>query len=271
MEGVGKDGAGKDGAENNGAEAEGADAGYVVVAVTDTGAGMDEATIAQAFEPFFTTKGRDGTGLGLSMVQGFAAQSGGAVAVRSVPGHGTTVELRLPAARPASVRAGPPANMVKLQGSGRILLVDDDADVRLIVGAFLKGVGFQVAVAANGAEALALVTSGEHFDLLVTDHLMPGMTGMDLIDRVRAIQPGFPALVITGFAAPGDVQVLPESVTVLRKPFQRPQLIEAVLRTLGQSAAPGAIGQDAPRDGPGRAARDGPGRAGRGSVNQTRQ
>jgi PAS domain S-box-containing protein len=217
------------------ARVDSADAAFVVIAVTDTGIGMDEATLAQAFEPFFTTKGQDGTGLGLPMVQGFARQSGGEVRIESAPDQGTMIELRLPAAALAVGPVTQPDAPANLRGAGRILLVDDNPDVRVITAAFLTGVGFQVVAAANGDEALAFLVRGERFDILVTDYIMPGMNGVDLVGHVREIQPGMAALIITGFAAAADTDVLPESVTILRKPFQRPRLIEAVLRAMAMS------------------------------------
>lgn len=176
---------------------------YAVVAVTDTGVGMDEATLAQAFEPFFTTKGLDGSGLGLSMVQGFVEQSGGEVHIESAPGKGTKVELRLPAAEPASNSNEQQNTLAKLRGSGRVLLVDDVADVLVTTGAFLERAGFQVAQAGSGNQALAVLAAGGRFDALVTDYAMPGMNGVELIEQVRVVQPGLAALVITGFAEVG--------------------------------------------------------------------
>jgi PAS domain S-box-containing protein len=217
---------------------------FVVIAVTDTGGGMDEATQARIFEPFFTTKGPDGSGLGLPMVRGFARQSGGEVRIESKVGIGTKVELRLPAAPLAAPLAalavapeatgpgGHPETPAPSRGSGRILLVADNPDVRIITAAFLKGAGFLVATAASGEEALGVLIPGEPFDLLVTDDIMPGMNGMELVGHVRAIQPGLAALIITGFASMADTDDLPASVTILRKPFQRPRLIEAALRAM---------------------------------------
>ena len=176
---------------------------YAVVSVTDTGVGMDEATLAQAFEPFFTTKGLDGSGLGLSMVQGFVEQSGGEVHIESAPGKGTKVELRLPAAEPASNSDEQQNTPAKLRGSGRVLLVDDVADVLVTTGAFLERAGFRVVRAGSGDQALAVLAAGEQFDALVTDYAMPGMNGLELIERVRVVQPGLAALVITGFAEVG--------------------------------------------------------------------
>ena len=209
----------------------------VVIAVTDTGTGMDEQTLAQAFEPFFTTKGLDGSGLGLSMVQGFAEQSRGSAHIESTLGKGTKVELCLPTAAQA------PANheksdgtLTNLHGSGRILLVDDIADVRITMGAFLEQAGFQVVQARTGNQALALLVAGDRFDAMVSDFAMPGMNGAELIKKVRLIQPGLVALITTGYAEAAVSEALRNEVVVLRKPFSRRQLIEAVLRILKQEA-----------------------------------
>jgi len=208
----------------------------VVIAVTDTGAGMDAATLAQVFEPFFTTKGLDGTGLGLSMVQGFAVQSGGEVRIASAPGKGTTVMLWLPAAKLGSSSDEQQSAPGRLWGSGRLLLVDDVADVLVTASAFLERAGFQVVQAESGNQALAVLAAGERFDALVTDYAMPGMNGVELIEQARTVQPGLPALLITGFAEVGGADALPEAVAVLRKPFQRRELVEAVLQAMGRSA-----------------------------------
>ena len=210
---------------------------WVVVAVTDTGTGMDKATLAKACEPFFTTKGLDGTGLGLSMVQGFAEQSGGHVRIASAPGQGTTVMLWLPvAATPPSGSGRPQVPQAALRGSGRILLVDDVAEVLVTAGVSLERAGFKVTRVNGGEQALAALAmggSGTRCDALVTDYAMPGMNGMGLIEQARALQPGLPALLITGFAeVAGGTEPLPESVTVLRKPFQRRELVEAVLTAM---------------------------------------
>jgi signal transduction histidine kinase len=209
----------------------------VVIAVTDTGVGMDEATLAQAFEPFFTTKGLEGSGLGLSMVQGFAEQSGGSVAVESVLGKGTKVQLRLPAALPKSKSEDRKSALAGLRGSGLILVVDDTPEVLMMMAVALERAGFQVARAMGGRQAIAHLESGERFDVLLTDYAMPGMNGAELIGRVRAIQPELAILVVTGFAE-GITAEIPEGVEVIRKPFQREELVEAILRTMGQAKGP---------------------------------
>ncbi|MDQ2742971.1 MAG: PAS domain S-box protein [Chloroflexota bacterium] len=214
----------------------------VVIAVVDTGVGMDETTLAQAFEPFFTTKGLDGTGLGLSMVQGFAEQSGGEVRIASAPGQGTTVELRLPAAPPIEKPDEQHPATLPLRGSGRILLVDDVSDVLVTAKAFLERAGFQVVQAGSGDEALAILSSGERFNAVVSDYAMPGLNGVDLIEQIRALQPALPALIITGFAEVGGADTLPEAVAVLRKPFQRRELVKAVLQAIGQDADGTGVG-----------------------------
>jgi PAS domain S-box-containing protein len=207
---------------------------YIVITVTDTGVGMDEATLAQVFEPFFTTKGRDGTGLGLPMVQGFAEQSGGALHIESAPGKGTKVEIRLPAARLGIAADQQQTVPTGLRGSHRILLVDDIEDVLVTTGAFLERSGGQVVLARSGYQALGVLSSGEQFDALVTDYDMPAMNGVDLITRARLVQPGLAAVIISGFAGGDSFGGLPDATAFLRKPFQRQQLIEAVLRAVEQ-------------------------------------
>ncbi|MBV8705398.1 MAG: response regulator, partial [Acetobacteraceae bacterium] len=193
------------------------------------GVGMDAATLAQACEPFFTTKGLEGTGLGLSMVQGFAEQSRGRLHIASTPGEGTTVELRLP---PAAAEARPEARQPGQQGplaGGRVLLVDDDPDVLVTTEAFLDRAGFQVVRASSGDEALALLArGGERFDALVSDYAMPGLNGAALAVESQAVQPGLPVLVITGFADVKEAVALPEGTVVLHKPFPREHLITAL-------------------------------------------
>jgi CheY-like chemotaxis protein len=200
---------------------------WVVISIIDTGTGMEESVRAQAVEPFFTTKGMDGSGLGLSMVQGFAEQSGGHMRIMSRLGQGTTIELRLPAAING---AGPEpgADNKTHQAPARILLVDDSTDILVTTGAFLEKSGFKVVRVISGDQALALLADGERFDALVTDHAMPGLNGADLIAEGRAIQPDLPCVIITGFANVNFEHLLPEGTPVLHKPFQRAELMEAL-------------------------------------------
>jgi PAS domain S-box-containing protein len=216
-----------------------ADRIWVALTLTDTGTGMDDATLAQAMEPFFSTKGAKGTGLGLSMVQGFAEQSGGTLRIASAPGRGTTVELRLPAsiaAQPDDPSAPPEP---PLTASGRVLLVDDSPDVLVTVGAFLEKAGFDVVRAENGDAALAHLAASGRFDALVSDYAMPGLNGADLILQARQIQPGLHALIITGFAALSPAG-LGDGTVVLHKPFHRRALIEALLQAMGRDPAAAA-------------------------------
>jgi PAS domain S-box-containing protein len=207
---------------------------YVCFAIADTGAGMDEATLRRAVEPFYSTKGvGKGTGLGLSMVHGLAAQSGGALLLTSEVGVGTTAELWLPVADGPVVAAlvaaeDPTVEMASL----RILLVDDEELVRAGTADMLADMGHAVVQAASGAQALGLLGGGG-FDLLVSDYLMPGMTGIELATEARRIAPDLPVLLITGFADMpagdgGDVSRLP-------KPFRRRELARALVQ-LGAAA-----------------------------------
>jgi PAS domain S-box-containing protein len=204
---------------------------YVVLAVTDNGAGMPAETLAHACEPFFTTKGVNGSGLGLSMVQGFARQSGGDVRIISATGHGTRVEIWLPQAM-EQVPAASPAPAPRRQGSGRVLLVDDAPDVLLTASVFLEDAGFDVVRAATSNHALVALAAGEHFDALVSDYAMPGLNGTDLILRALRLQPSLSALLITGFAEVAGIDTMPGQVQVLRKPFRREELVRRVKQLL---------------------------------------
>ncbi|WP_419808259.1 PAS domain S-box protein [Sphingomonas sp.] len=195
---------------------------FIVLCVADTGTGMDAATAARAIEPFFSTKGvGKGTGLGLSMVHGLASQLGGAMLIDSAPGEGTRIELLLPIA-PAPVPTAAAPVPIEASRSGRVLLVDDEQPVRDATAAMLGGLGYEVEVAASGEEALGLL-DGQ--DYLVTDHLMPGMKGGDLVRAARARRPGLKALVISGYAALDEV---PADVPRLAKPFRLDELARAI-------------------------------------------
>jgi signal transduction histidine kinase/CheY-like chemotaxis protein len=190
---------------------------YVKVSVGDTGTGMSPATLARVFEPFFTTKefGK-GSGLGLSMVHGMMAQSGGGVSIASEVGKGTTVSLYLPRAAPAVSAALPPsANVMRADGK-IVLLVDDDALVRLGIEAVLSSLGYHVLAAAHGAAALDILRNGGAVDAMVTDYAMPGMNGAVLMDEAHRLIPGLPVLLITGYADKPDGF---ENIAYLQKPF----------------------------------------------------
>ena len=161
---------------------------YVRLLATDTGTGMDRATLARATEPFFSTKGvGKGTGLGLSMVHGLAAQSGGTLTLSSEPGVGTTVELWLPATdEAASGPGGPRAEPVLARRAATVLLVDDEELVRSATADMLRDIGYVVVEMGSASQALSAIRSGVEADVLVSDYFMPGMTGGQLINELRA-------------------------------------------------------------------------------------
>ena len=196
---------------------------YLCLSVADTGCGMDEATVARAVEPFFSTKGiGKGTGLGLSMVHGLAAQLGGAISINSKPGLGTNVEVWLPE---TALVEEPPVNKPGAERTtccGTALLVDDEEMVRLITSEMLADLGFQVIEATSAEEALQIIFTHEpQLDVVITDHLMPGMSGTDLAQTLRQRLPNLPVLVVSGYAQnEGIANNLPRLI----KPFRKDQL-----------------------------------------------
>jgi CheY-like chemotaxis protein len=215
---------------------------YVRLTVTDTGTGMDQETLGHALEPFFTTKPQDkGTGLGLSMAKGFAEQSGGALAIESAPGRGTTVTLWLPVANLRQEAAQARPGLVPVADLARhVLVVDDEDIVRETLVASLEDAGFAVLAAANGAEALALLEAGKRVDALVSDLSMPGMSGLELIREAQVRRPGLPAVLLTGYA--GEAAHLavsgtpPGAFSLLRKPVSIAQLLDRIEMVLAAKA-----------------------------------
>ncbi|PWC79717.1 response regulator [Azospirillum sp. TSH64] len=205
---------------------------YVAIRVTDTGTGIDPSVLPHVFEPFFTTKPLDkGSGLGLSMVQGMATQSGGGVHIDSTLGSGTAITLYLPSV--AAVADRPARLAVEVErGQGRtVLLVEDDAIVRMGTMALLESQGHQVIEADSGETALALLHDGAEVDALITDFAMPGMNGAEVVRNVRTLRPGLPALIVTGYA---DTPDLGEAVRLLRKPFSPNQIAEQLAAMLAE-------------------------------------
>jgi len=207
---------------------------YLCVSVTDTGTGMSEETLKRATEPFFTTKGvGKGTGLGLPMVHGMTEQSGGKLVLKSKPGQGTSAELYLPvapgeAALTAKEVAPGVSHTVKQHLS--ILTVDDDPLVALNTSALLEELGHTVYSASSAMLALEILHREHKIDLLITDQLMPDMTGSELASRIRAEKAQFPIILATGYAelAPGEGEGLPR----LAKPFSQRELAEAIARVV---------------------------------------
>jgi CheY-like chemotaxis protein len=187
------------------------------------------------FEPFFTTKevGK-GTGLGLSMVYGFVKQSGGHIKIYSELGHGTTIKLYLPPAR-GQTEAPPAAAAPPSHGNEIILVVEDDALVRNFVATQLKALGYRTVTAADGPAALALVDSGQPFDLLFTDVILPsGMTGRQLADEVALRRPAIKVLYTSGYTDNAIVHQgrLDPGVLLLTKPYRKSQLANMIRRAL---------------------------------------
>ncbi len=215
----------------------------VQLRVRDTGFGMDTATRARAFEPFFTTKPRGrGTGLGLASVHGIASQSGGSVKIESTDAAGTTVLLQFPFTE-ASV-AMPPARVEAPSPRGRatILVAEDDDGTRTIVSRMLQRVGYAVLLAPDGLQALRLAeTHAGQIDLLLTDVMMPGLTGPQLATRLAAQQPGLPVLYMSGYpeGALAEVAGLQIETDFLSKPFNSSVLAARVAAKLGAAAVSG--------------------------------
>jgi signal transduction histidine kinase/CheY-like chemotaxis protein len=223
------------------ATADGNPGPWVAISVTDSGSGMPPDVVERVFEPFYTTKpDRAGTGLGLAVVFSIVRQHGGSISCQSTVGEGTTFRILLPVARerepnPLPLLASPRA------GSGRILVADDDIDIRETVGRILDSAGYSTVVVADGNEACAALRN-ERFDLAFLDVVMPGPTCHDLVSRLRAIRPEVRILLSSGYAAEADVLRLAQDQCsgLLVKPFAFAELMRAVrdALTLGDVSSP---------------------------------
>jgi PAS domain S-box-containing protein len=203
---------------------------YICLAIADSGSGMNQETLARATEPFFTTKGSGkGTGLGLPMVYGLAVQSGGNLVLSSAEGQGTTAELWLPVAAADAAKA---QGIAATQESRpelapmHMVAVDDDPLVLAGTVSMLEDLGHSVLAAASGRQALELVLGDSRVAMVITDQVMPGMTGAELAARLRAERPGLPIVLVSGF---GEIPSGLDHMTLrLAKPFDRPQLSDAI-------------------------------------------
>jgi signal transduction histidine kinase len=220
-----------------------AEGSYVALSVTDSGAGMPSDVLAKAFEPFFTTKPiGHGTGLGLSMVYGFARQSGGSVLIQSEVDAGTTVTLFLPshplAEAPADPKPPEPLAAHTPAGARTILVVEDEPTVRSLVVDMLKDAGFDVLEAGDGHEGLQQVHSEARIDLLLTDVGLPKLNGRQLAEAARDHRPGIRILLMTGYlgkALPADLPI-GSDMDIIPKPFTREALIARLAAVLSEDS-----------------------------------
>jgi PAS domain S-box-containing protein len=212
------------------------DTSFIMLEICDTGHGMDEETKAQVFDPLYTTKEK-GTGLGLSIVYSIVNQSGGQIVVESKPGQGTSFKIFLPAIQESLTKEEKPPllSTADLGGSEMILVVEDDQEVRLLIESILQDKGYRVLVASNGHEALALCKKfSETIDLIVSDVVMPEMSGRKVIEQASQIIPNLKSLYISGYTESvlGDHDDLQSSINLLMKPFSLNSLLQKVRKIL---------------------------------------
>jgi signal transduction histidine kinase/ActR/RegA family two-component response regulator len=211
---------------------------WVAISVTDSGSGMPPHVVERVFEPFFTTKpDRVGTGLGLAVVFSIVRQHNGSITCTSTLGQGTTFRVLLPLAHDRDLFVPLPAFSPR-QGTGRILIADDDVDIRETVGRILDSAGYSTLAVADGNDACAAVRT-EHFDLAFLDVVMPGPTCHELVKRLRAIRPQLRVLLSSGYAAEADILRLAheECSGLLVKPFAFAELMRAVRDAMGDAGA----------------------------------
>ena len=215
---------------------------FTMLSVADTGHGMDAATLQRIWEPFFTTKPRGkGTGLGLASVYGSAKQSGGFVWADSAPGRGTTVQVYWPEMADAADPVAEPEGLPPLAGGNEtVLIVEDEELVRALTVRVLRGFGYTCHQARDAAEALRMLEEpGARVDLVITDVVMPGMSGRDLGDRLAHLRPGIPVVYTSGFSDEDVIRrgMLEEGRPFLQKPFTPNDLARAVRQALDLEAA----------------------------------
>lgn len=206
---------------------------YVLLTVQDTGCGMDARTLKAATEPFFTTKDAGhGTGLGLSMVDGLTTQLGGALMIDSKPGEGTEVRLVLPVVKTVTTppeQDGPETETDASEGA--LLLVDDDELVRMSTADILSDLGYDVTEAEDAQKALAMIDEGFHPDVVVTDHIMPGMTGAEFALRLRSDHPDMAIMIISGYQG---IDLIAPDIVRLSKPFRQVHLKTSIAAARAQ-------------------------------------
>jgi two-component system cell cycle sensor histidine kinase/response regulator CckA len=214
---------------------------YVMLAVSDTGFGMDEDTLSHVFEPFFTTKAQgEGTGLGLATAYGIVTQSRGSIFVYSQPGQGTTFRIYLPrvATREAAETVAVPEHIPNF-GSEKIVVVEDESALRGLIERVLKGAGYEVMCFPSADEALLALEQGPlEVDLLLNDVVLPGvLQGKDLVDMVKLSRPELPVLYMSGYTRDAIVHAgrLDEGVNFLEKPFTPEALAREVRAVLDQA------------------------------------
>ena len=211
---------------------------YMHLSLTDTGKGMDEATLARIFEPFFTTKEvGQGTGLGLATVYGIVKNHRGIIRVDSQPGQGTTFHIFLPVSGQAAA-AALSQKEVFATGSGAILLVDDEDSVRKVAGRMLEQLGYQIRLAASGAEAVKIFRRERHkIRLVILDMVMPGQGGAEIYRELRAMDPEVRVLLSSGYCLDGETQALMSAGArgFIQKPYRLAALSHNVAAILGQS------------------------------------
>jgi CheY-like chemotaxis protein len=212
---------------------------YVVLAVSDTGSGMDEATVSRVFEPFFTTKEMGkGTGLGLATVYGIVKQSAGHILVYTEPGHGTTFKIYLPSAdHKIGLESNPEVETVAPKRHGStVLLVEDDETMRSLTRKLLQEHGYTVVEADDGKSALEWAESHpDPIDLVLTDVVMRRVSGPELVERLSASRPNLKVIYMSGYTGEliAEREVLSRGITLLEKPFSRTALLNTIHTTLG--------------------------------------
>jgi CheY-like chemotaxis protein len=214
---------------------------YVALSVSDTGTGMSPTVLARAFEPFFTTKEQGkGTGLGLAQLYGFAKQSGGTARIESKEGEGTTVTIYLPRTRQECTAQELAEAQQRPAERARILVVDDDDDVRMVAAAMIEEIGYEVVAVESGAAALQAMEA-DRFGLLVTDVAMPGMSGVELTRQARQIAPEMPVIFASGYA---DVQTFGSELAdepLLKKPYRIAEVAARIAAALSQQRREGNV------------------------------